>query len=176
MFTSLLFSPGSGSNQGRAQARARRMAAKRGGRRPPGGLPRTRRRQHLDETVVARIREVVQTWPELPLRWVDLIAALQQRKVGSWTRQALAAKPEIVEAVTARKQALARGTKRRTRDPEVVVLRRQVEGLQAQVEELLGKLAWYEERHLIMLRNASVRKLTEHDLMKDLPPIDRSKF
>jgi len=125
---------------------------------------------------VARICEVIQAWPELPLRWVDLIAALKQRKVGSWTRQALGAKAEIVEAVTARKKALARGTKRRTRDPEVVVLRRQVEGLQAQVDELLGKLAWYEERHLIMLRNASLRKLTEHDLMKDLPPIDRSKF
>lgn len=150
--------------------------AKRGGRRPAGGAPRSGSRQHLDEAVVARIREVVQSWPELPLRWEDLVATLRQRGVGGWTRQALAAKPEIAEAVRARKQALAKGSKRRTRDPEVVVLRRQVEGLQARVEELLAQLGWYEERHLIMLRNASVRGLTEADLMKPLAPIDRSSF
>lgn len=176
MFTSLLFTSRPGSNQSRAQARARQMTAKRGGRRPAGGAPRSGPRQHLDDATLARIRGVIQAWPDLPLRWEDLVALLKRQGVGSWTRQALSAKPEIVEAVKARKDALAKGAKRRSRDPEVVVLRRQVEGLQTQVKELTEKLAWYEERHLIMLRNAAVRGLTEADLMKALPPIDRSRF
>lgn len=105
-----------------------------------------------------------------------MVVSLRRQDVGSWTRQALSAKPEIVEAIRARKDALAKGTKRRSRDPEVVVLRRQVDGLQAEMKDLAEKLAWYEERHLIMLRNAAVRGLTESDLMKTLPPIDRSRF
>jgi hypothetical protein len=149
---------------------------KRRGRRPPIGAPRSGSRQHLDEAVVARICEVIRSWPEPPLRWEDLVATLRQRGIGSWTRQALSGKAEIVEAVKVRKEALAKGAKRRSRDPEVVVLRRQVEGLQAELKDTAAKLAWYEERHLIMLRNASVRGLTEEDLMKPFPAIDRSVF
>ncbi|MGX9982574.1 hypothetical protein [Methylobacterium fujisawaense] len=153
------------------------MATKdRGGRRPAGGSPRSARRQHLDETAVARICEVIRSWPESPLRWEDLVAVLRQRGIGSWTRQALSSKPAIIQAIQARKDALAKGVKRPRRDPEVVVLRRQVDDLRVRNEELLAKLAWYEERHLVMLRNASVRGLTEAELMKALPPIDRSKF
>ena len=177
MFTSLMFTAQPGSKQGRAQGRARRMVSdKRGGRRPPIGTPRSGSRQHLDEAVVARICEVIRSWQEPPLRWEDLVATLRQRGIGSWTRQALSGKAEIVEAIKDRKEALAKGAKRRSRDPEVVVLRRQVDGLQAQLKEIAEKLAWYEERHLIMLRNASVRGLTEEDLMKALPAIDRSVF
>ncbi len=110
------------------------------------------------------------------MRWEDLVAVLRQRGIGSWTRQALSSKPAIIQAIQARKDALAKGVKRPRRDPEVVVLRRQVDDLRVRNEELLAKLAWYEERHLVMLRNASVRGLTEAELMKALPPIDRSKF
>lgn len=146
----------------------------RGGRRPPGGGPRTSRRQRLDEATVARIREVIAGWQELPLRWEDLVQVLRQRQVGSWTRQALSTKPEIVEAVKARKEALARGAKRRTRDPEVVILRRQVEDLRKEVKDLAEINARYEERHLTVLRNALIRGLTEGDLLRPLPAIDRS--
>ena len=150
------------------------VAQDRGGRRPPGGGPRTGRRQHLDEATVARIREVIAGWQELPLRWEDLVQVLRQRQVGSWTRQALSTKPEIVEAVKARKEALARGAKRRTRDPEVVILRRQVEDLRKEVKDLAEINARYEERHLMVLRNALIRGLTEGDLLRPLPAIDRS--
>ncbi|HML44356.1 MAG: hypothetical protein DI565_05065 [Ancylobacter novellus] len=153
------------------------MAVKeKGSRRSPARAPRTGSRRHLDEATVARIREVILTWAALPLRWEDISAALKQLGVGSWTRQALAAKPEIVDAVKTRKVALAGGAKRRSRDPEVVILRRQVEDLQERMKELAERNAWYEERHLIMLRNAAVKGVSEAELMKALPPIDRSRF
>ena len=107
------------------------------------------------------------------MTWETIVVALDRRRIGKWTRQALAGNARILKAYQDRKAGLAAGKTRRSRDPAMVVMNRQVEQLEAEIAGLKEKLNAYEERYAIMLRNASVRGLTEGDLTRPLHSIDR---
>ena len=127
----------------------------------------------MDPKSVQGVCELIRSWPTLPLTWDLITGSVALRGIGGWTRQALAGNERILEAYRQRKVALAKGKTKTSRDPAVVVLKRQVEDLQARLADVQGKLAAYEERFLIMIRNAAVKGVSPDELERPLLPIDR---
>lgn len=155
--------------------------------------PRTSARRAMTPRDIERIREIVRNWPAQPFTW-ELVRAkvardIQQvgasgRRHGSdaagWSRQALAKHEPIKEAYATRRGELRLEENRnkknplRNRDPEVVVLRRQRDGLRIKINELETKLSTYEERYQTVLYNLALGAATEIDLLRPLiPKIDR---
>jgi len=142
---------------------------------------------------IERIRELVRTWPSEPFTWQLVCDRVVReiQKAGSsgkrwgsdasgWSRQALSAHPRIKEAYDIRKHELRqerdRGKKNpfRNRDPEVVVLRRERDGLRIKIAELEAKLSAYEERFQTMLYNQALGATIENELLRPLlPKVDR---
>lgn len=165
------------SRYGRLETRARRMAAG-GNKTGARGAAKTRivSRQPIDVAARQRVCSLIRSWPEgTPLTWESLVAMLAQGSKGAWSRQALSRHPEIVEALHRRKDDLRKGKPKVSRDPAIVVLGRQVAEKDAEIVELRNRLARYEERFLTMIRNAAVRGLTQADLERPLPTIDRKR-
>lgn len=139
-----------------------------------GRKVRSGQRKALDDGAVERVVAVIRNWPCPPLTWKLLTESVARKEAGGWTRQALAGKSSIADAFRKKKDDFRRGIRRPAKDPAVVILSRQIEGLKAQVDELKATLSKYEERFLTMLRNAAVRGISPSDLEKSLPSIDRA--
>lgn len=150
-----------------------RTAAGRGGKATP-----VRRRQPIDPAATNRVCSLLRAWPEeTPLTWDAVVDAVAGSGKGTWTRQALSRHDAIVEAYHRRKDEIraGRGKAKVVRDPAIVVLQRQLEAKEVEIGELKRVLARYEERFLTMIRNAAVRGVTEEELHRALPPIDRRR-
>lgn len=138
--------------------------------------PRTGPRRAIDEAAVQRVCQIIRTWPAtIPLTWEALVKMTAQVEKGGWTRQGLNRHKAIVDAFQQRKIDLRKSPKP-SKDPLVVVLRRQIEDREAENQFLREKLAHYEERFIVMIRNATARGLTRNDLEAPLPPIDRARI
>lgn len=150
-------------------------------------------RRRISPADLKRIVEIVRHWPQLPITW-DLIQAklatdfkLVPDETGSkrnglqpWSRQALSARPAIKKAYQDRKVELEAEQERverrptRNRDPEVVMMRREVEALRIEVKELKAELAVYEERYGTMVYNRALGARTEEEQTRALQPkVDR---
>lgn len=136
--------------------------------------PRTGPRRAIDDAAVQRVCQLIRNWPAtIPLTWEALVKMTAQVEKGGWTRQGLNRHKAIVDAFQQRKLDLRKSPKP-SKDPLVVVLRRQIEDRDAENRTLREKLSHYEERFIVMIRNATARGLTQNDLEAPLPPIDRA--
>ncbi|TPJ43459.1 hypothetical protein FJ434_01285 [Mesorhizobium sp. B2-5-13] len=132
-------------------------------------------RKRIDGEAVERICALIRSWPSSPLTWEALVEAIAQSERSEWTRQGLSNHEDIGDAYRTRKVDLRNGPKP-VRDPEVVILKRQAEEKETAISKLEAKLAHYEERQIIMMRNAVVRGITLEELERPLPPIDRTSI
>ena len=138
--------------------------------------PRRGPRKALDDDAVKQVCEIIRSWPRAPMTWDSIVAIVAQQQKGGWTRQALSGNPTIADAYARRKDELRKGKTRPSRDPAIDVLQRQVKDLKAEVEGLRAKLSEYEARFVAMIRNASVRGITQEELERALPSIDRKSI
>jgi len=153
-------------------------------------------RRFLTETDIQQIREIVRTWPCLPLTWEGIrervvreVQHVDVRSKGApshgsdahgWTRQALSRQPAIKDAYDCRKQELAgendrvRKSPNRNRDPEIVMLRRERDALRIRVSELERKIAAYEEKFTTLIYNKALGAASDDEMHRRLPiKIDR---
>ncbi|MPR13130.1 hypothetical protein [Microvirga tunisiensis] len=98
---------------------------------------------------------------------------IARRENGGWSRQALSGNSRIAETYKQRKVDLRKGKSRKSPDPALDVVQRQLKDREAQITDLKVKLVQYEERFITMIRNAAVHGLTQHELEEPLPDIDR---
>jgi hypothetical protein len=148
----------------------------------------------MTDADIERIRNLVRTWPAEPITWdlirdrvaaeIQGVVAGKKKPRGSdamgWSRQALSKHDRIKKAYEDRRSELRaeRGriekNPRRNRDPEVVLLRRERDGLRITIAELEKKLALYEERLQTLLYNKALGAAGENELLEPLlPKIDR---
>lgn len=160
---------------GEQQRRAVRMVDRREAGRKRALVPRTGKRRRLDEAAIERVCAFIRVWPHAPLTWEELTAAVADRERGGWTRQTLSTNGRIAEVYAERKAALRKKPARPPRDPALIMLQRDVEHRDGEIARLQGKLVEYEERFLVMRRNAAIRGLTEEELLRPLLPVDRKK-
>ncbi|KQQ45673.1 hypothetical protein ASF58_19045 [Methylobacterium sp. Leaf125] len=110
------------------------------------------------------------------MTWEALTEDIARRERGGWTRQSLAGNARISEAYDKRKRELGSGKAKVPRDPAIVILKRDIQERDVEIARLKDLLSAYEERFLVMLRNAAVRGLKPEELEKALPPIDRKSI
>lgn len=167
--------------------------ARRGGDGMAGSGPReaarnkgmTARTRFISAEEAARIVDLVRAWPSLPFTWDairdqigrDVLGIDPRRKTTQakvWSRQALSANPSIKRAYEDRRRELTeaerRGVRRprRSRDPETVVLRRQVDALTIENKTLREQLAAYEDRFRTMAVNRALGATTDAGLLEPL--------
>lgn len=166
------------------------MAGKSGRSKP---APRSAARRAMTPIDIERIRELVRAWPSEPFTW-QLVCERVVREIqkagasgkrwgsdaSGWSRQALSGHPQIKEAYDTRKDELRKERERgkknpfRNRDPEIVVLRRDRDGLRIKIAELEAKLSAYEERFQTVLYNQALGATDANELLRPLlPKIDR---
>lgn len=145
-------------------------------------------RRRLTKADVDRVVDLVRQWPEMPMTWELIVAAVARdvrmidngKKVGmqTWSRQALSNHAAIKKAYQARRAELneekAAPKARRSRDPEIIVLRKEVEALRLENTVLRETIAEYENRFATMVHNRALGAQTEQELLKPLKPkLDR---
>lgn len=151
---------------------APRRVRSRGGRRsaPPG---KRRLRLASDPEKFAEIKLIIENWPlKNHLDWDVLMSVINRRYHGDWTRQAVAAKKDLQRAFTKRlgeiREANPKGAKKarktRTRDEEVVYLKRQLDAANKEIDDLKVKYAILENRLTRWRHNALEAKMTIADL------------
>lgn len=155
--------------------------------------PRSNARRAMTPRDIEQIVELVRTWPSQPLTWelirnrvareiqgVEAFSTKRGSDAVGWSRQALSNRDPIMQAYSERRHELrlesdrVRRNPNRNRDPEVVILRRERDGLRSKIRDLETKLAAYEERHQTMLYNLALGANAESELLQPLTPkIDR---
>jgi len=138
--------------------------------------PRTGSRRRLDDDAIKRVCELIGLWTNPPLTWEALTERVSEGGRVGWTRQTLAGNVKIAEAFDRKKVDLRSGKSKLPRDPALVILRRDIEERDAQILRLKDILRSYEERFLVMIRNASVRGISQDELEHPLIPIDRKSI
>ncbi|KFC67657.1 hypothetical protein FG93_03970 [Bosea sp. LC85] len=155
--------------------------------------PRSNARRAMTQRDIEQIVELVRTWPSQPLTWefirnrvareiqgVRRLSTKRGSDAVGWSRQALSNRDPIKQAYSVRRHELRLESERvrrnpnRNRDPEVVTLRRERDGLRSKIHDLESKLAAYEERHQTLLYNLALGAKAQSELLQPLAPkIDR---
>ena len=136
---------------------------------------RIKPRPPISAAVVERTCKLIRSWPA-PLTWKIIVAVIERREKHRWSRQGLAGHEEIAKAFRERKNELREGKKKGKKeslDPTLNLLKRQLKDRVAEIAALKGLLARYEERFIIMIRNAALHGIAQNELEEPLQEIHR---
>lgn len=129
--------------------------------------------RRIDAAAEERICRMIRTWPDSALlTWKGIVALVAASERGGWTRQAISRRTAVSAAFQKRKNELRKG-KKTSKDPLIIVLKQQLADKDARMQRLEALLAIYEERYVTMIKNATVRGLTQPELEAPLLPNDR---
>ncbi|AUT67236.1 MULTISPECIES: hypothetical protein [Paraburkholderia] len=134
------------------------------------------REKNLDDSVVAKIVEVLDGWSGR-LTWEALIEAVERREGLRYTRQALHRHERIRLAFAVRKKALSGedAQPREATSPELQVALDRVARLEAENRRLVAENNALLEQFARWAYNAHTRNLTNEFLNNPLPAVDREQ-
>lgn len=150
-------------------------------RKGVAGSPPGKKRLLIAKKTESEIREMIEEWPGPKLQWGPLMAAINARFGGSWTRQAVSRHPKLQKAWDIRRKELAKakvtatGKTRPEGDGTAEVLKRQVRNLREENEELKKLIGRFEEKFVRWTTNASMQGWSIKKLDAALNKIDRGQ-
>jgi hypothetical protein len=127
---------------------------------------------------------IIENWPlKKHLDWDVLMDVINARYHGNWTRQAVASKKDLQKAFTKRqkeiREANPKGAKKarktRTRDEEVVYLKRQLDAANKEIDDLRVQVGIVENRLARWRKNALAHRMTIAQLDEPLQENDRGR-
>lgn len=132
------------------------------------------RERVFTKTEIDLIVDKIRTWPGETINWGDLCASLKDILGRRPSRQGLSQHEAIQVAFTARKKHLRIQPKQASPMPSsLAVAARRIARLLAEKQELVQQIEQLRERFRTWQYNAHVKDLTEADLDKALPIIDK---
>lgn len=161
---------------------SRRRPVRTGERSSPPG----KRRLLVTEATHDAIKEIIEGWPlDSELGWPVLMGVINVRYGGTWTRQAVAKHKKLQKAYTKRqkeivdfRRAKASGKGKRvarTRDQEVVYLKKQIDLLNQENEDLKRQLETAGRRMNLWRNNAFLHRMTPQQLDAPMQENDRGR-
>lgn len=132
------------------------------------------------------IKEIIEDWPiDSEITWPRLMAVINHRYGGKWTRQAVAKHPKLQKAFTARQaeirahlRAKAKNAGKRisrTRDEEVAYLKKQLQLVNRENDDLKKRLEDAGERMALWRHNAFLHRMTPQQLDTPRQENDRGR-
>jgi FtsZ-binding cell division protein ZapB len=149
-------------------------------------LPLPRPDRYIENIHVTRIVTLIAHWNRYPITWEAIRIAIAERiflidlkkhpKLFTeiWSRQSLSKKKEIAEAFTDRKAYLSAAAKLQNQTPnrkrpiEIVQLKRRIEALALENQEMRKTLGKYEDRHRTLLANLELGAENLEDALEPL--------
>ena len=135
------------------------------------------RSKNLGDAEIAAIVAILDGWSG-KLTWEGLIEAVERRRMGRYTRQALYNHARIRQAFALRKETLARQADSSTpapASPELAAALQRVARLEAENTRLAAENQRLLEQFVCWAYNAHTRGLDEAFLSRPLPPVHRQQ-
>lgn len=161
---------------------SRRRPVRTGKRSSPPG----KRRLLVTEATHDAIKDIIEGWPlDSELGWDALMEVIGLRYGGKWTRQAVAKHKKLQKAYTKRQKEIvdfrrekARSKNKRvarTRDEQVAYLKKQLELVVQENEDLKKQLKIAERRMNLWRKNAFLHRMTPQQLDAPMQENDRGR-
>ena len=132
---------------------------------------------NLTDSDVGAIIKIITTWgQDEKLSWENLINAVKQRLNKTWSRQALDRHESISEAFKMKKAKLRAQPLVPEYDnlsPEVRMAMERIAELEFDNERLSKEIMAYQEKFTVWAYNAHAKGMTEFDLSRPLPRVNR---
>lgn len=165
-----------------AGSSGRRRPVRKGKRSSPPG----KWRLLVGEATHDPIMEIIKDWPiDSELTWPSLMAVINHRYGGKWTRQAVAKHPKLQKTFTKtrakvqahlRAKAMNAGKRiSRTRDEQMAYLKTQLELVNQENENLKQRLETAGERMALWRHNAFLHRMTPQQLDAPRQENDRGR-
>ncbi len=131
--------------------------------------------QHLRQTDIDAIVDIIRGWPNEKLTWEGICEAAAKIIGKTPTRQTLNAHTAIKDAYSAKKNGLKVHGPRTAMPSSLSVAAQRIARLQTENDELKAKNSALLEQFVKWQYNAYKHGLKEHQLSAELPRIDRER-